>query len=184
MGLSVVFDLSDEDLDYFERIFSERRAGGGDVALHDVVEATGQLIATARTRGAPPFILGKLEELRPMIAMLTDEDWRLPPEDMVRVLSTLAYFADPEDLIPDDLPALGYLDDAVMVELARRHLQPEIDAYADFCSYRSTEIARREAAGEDAGRGVSRLEWLDARRRELQDHMHEKRGRIPFFGRS
>ncbi len=119
-----------------------------------------------------------------MIAMLTDEDWRLPSEDMVRVLSTLAYFADPEDLIPDDLPAMGYLDDAVMVELARRHLQPEIDAYEDFCRYRTAEIARREAAGEDAGRGVSRLEWLDARRRELQEHMHEKRSHIPFFGRS
>ena len=184
MGLSVVFDLSDEDLDYFEKIFSERRAGGGDVALHDVVEATSQLIATARTRGAPPFILGKLEELRPMIAMLTDEDWRLPPEDMVRVLGTLAYFAEPEDLIPDDLPALGYLDDAVMVELARRHLQPEIDAYLDFCTFRTAEVARREAAGEDTGGHVSRLDWLDARRRELQEHMHDKRVRLPFFGRS
>jgi uncharacterized membrane protein YkvA (DUF1232 family) len=184
MGLSVVFDLSDEDLDYFEKIFSERRAGGEDVALHDVVEATSQLIATAQTRGAPPFILGKLEELRPMIAMLTDDDWRLPPEDMVRVLGTLAYFADPEDLIPDDLPAMGYLDDAVMVELARRHLQPEIDAYLDFCSFRTAETARRNAAGEDTGRGVSRLDWLDARRRELQDHMHEKRGHVPFFSRS
>ena len=89
MGLSVVFDLSDEDLDYFEKIFSERRAGGEDVALHDVVEATSQLIATAQTRGAPPFILGKLEELRPMIAMLTDDDWRLP---QVKELHTIIDF--------------------------------------------------------------------------------------------
>ncbi len=183
MGLSVIFDLSDEDLDYFERVFAERKPGGGEVALHDIEQATSQLIAAAETRGAPPFILGKLEELRPMVAMLTDDEWRLPAEDMGRVLSTLAYFADPEDLIPDDLPALGFLDDAVMVELARRHLQPEIDAYADFCTYRDTETARRLEAGEEPG-VVSRLDWLDSRRHELQDRMHDHRARVPFFSRS
>jgi uncharacterized membrane protein YkvA (DUF1232 family) len=180
MPLRFVFELTDEDLDYFAKVFAERQPGGANVELHDVAEATDALIAQARDRDAPPFILEKLEQLRPMVDMLTDEDWRLPVEDVARVLSTLAYFADPEDLIPDDLPALGYLDDAVMVELACRDLQPELEAYLDFCQFRDREQVRREAAGEDPG-GVSRLEWLDARRRELHDRMHSRRGKLPFL---
>ena len=29
------------------------------------------------------------------------------------ILGALVYFCDPEDLIPDNIPGLGYLDDAI-----------------------------------------------------------------------
>lgn len=54
-----------------------------------------------------------------------------------RVLSVLAYFTDPDDLIPDEIPGLGFLDDAIMIELASKELRHEIEAYTDFCAFRS-----------------------------------------------
>jgi uncharacterized membrane protein YkvA (DUF1232 family) len=62
--------------------------------------------------------------------------WKLPEPDRARVVNSLAYFCEPDDLIPDDVPGLGFLDDAIMVELVVRELRHEIDAYQDFCSYR------------------------------------------------
>ena len=47
-----------------------------------------------------------------------------------------AYFADPQDMIPDSIPVLGFIDDAIMIELLTAELRPEIDAYNDFCRYR------------------------------------------------
>ena len=40
-----------------------------------------------------------------------------------RVLEALAYFADPSDLVPDQIPGLGLLDDAIMVELVAQELR-------------------------------------------------------------
>jgi uncharacterized membrane protein YkvA (DUF1232 family) len=181
MGLRFVFELSDEDLEYFRELFEERRPGAGvDIRLEEVTEAAERLIEQARSRRAPPFILDKLEQLRPLVAMVTDREWRLPARDVRRVLEALAWFADPADLIPDDLPVLGYLDDAMMVEVVLQGLAPELEAFRDFCIFREAEKKRRLAAGEPSSQ-VSRADWLDARRRALQVEMRRRRRRI--FGR-
>lgn len=181
MGLKFTFELTDEDLAYFSEIFEQRRPGDGvEIRLEEVAEATERLIAQARSRNAPPFILDKLEQLRPLVQMVTDTEWRLPPQEVRRVLEALAWFADPADLIPDELPVFGYLDDAMMVEVAQQGLAPELAAYKDFCVFRSAERDRRIAAGEHDVE-VSRADWLDARRQELQVEMRRQRRSI--FGR-
>ena len=66
------------------------------------------------------------------------------------VLAALAYVCDPEDIIPDDIPGIGLLDDAVMIELVFRELRHEIEAYEDFRRYRTSiprnSLLRRDAA--------------------------------------
>ena len=110
-----------------------------------------------------------------MIRMLDDHEWRLPHQESNRVLNALAYFCDPEDLIPDNIPGLGFLDDAIMIELVVRDLRHEIDAYRDFCNFRAT---RAPVAGVKARSGaVSREQWLEQRRKELQSRMRRRRKR-------
>jgi uncharacterized membrane protein YkvA (DUF1232 family) len=105
-----------------------------------------------------------------MIRMLTDLEWRLPHEEAKRVLNALAYFTEPEDLIPDHIPGLGFLDDAIMVELVVRELKHEIEAYQDFCDYRNQN---HRAGTRD--KPFSREDWLEQRRQELQSRMRRRR---------
>jgi uncharacterized membrane protein YkvA (DUF1232 family) len=109
-----------------------------------------------------------------MIDMLSDIDWRLPHQEAARVLNALAYFAEPEDLIPDNIPGLGFLDDAIMIELVMRELKHEIEAYEDFCDYRERS---RVEQGKDAD--VSRGGWLSDRRKSLQSRMRRRRKNTP-----
>jgi len=175
MPIRFEFELDDDDLGQFRKIIRDKRVGRSRVAIDDVVRAGSDLLTRARAGRTPHFILQMLEQIEPLVAMVTDTEWRLPEADIKRVLEALAYFAEPEDLIPDDLPGLGYLDDAVMVELACRDLQPELTAYRDFCAFREKETARRKAAGEPTDE-VSRRDWLDARREQLMETMREERG--------
>ncbi|UCC14713.1 MAG: DUF1232 domain-containing protein [Gammaproteobacteria bacterium] len=174
MGIKIELELDDNDLAYFQRIIEEKKLGQRDLEIRDVVEATRELIRAARQASTPRYIMSMLEQLGPLVDMVTDEDWSLPADDVARVLHALAYFSDPEDLIPDDVPGIGYLDDAVMVELACRNLRPELEAYLDFCKFRDQESSRRGSAGIEVGH-VSRLDWLETRRKELQATMRKNR---------
>ena len=168
--MRISFELDDDDLKHFRLIMDESRKAARRMAPEDIVAAAEALLSDAPKSDAPGFILERLERLRLMIQMLSDVEWRLPHKDATRVLSALAYFAEPEDLIPDSIPGLGFLDDAIMIELVVRELKHEVEAYQDFREY-------RERMAKD-GNTSSRAGWLDARRKELQDRMHRRRSRL------
>ena len=112
--------------------------------------------------------------VKTLIAMLEDEEWALPDNERARVHTALAYFCEPCDLIPDHVTTLGFLDDAIMVELVVEELRPEIEAYEDFIAYRKAEAA---AHGVDpAALKMQRVDWAEARRLELIDRMRKRRG--------
>ena len=171
MSLHVSFDLNDDDLEHFRLVMREARQTAAKLTPEDIVASAEALLSRLNVADAPGFIVERLGKLGLMIRMISDVEWRLPHEETSRVLNALAYFAEPDDLIPDDIPGLGFLDDAIMIELVIRELQHEIEAYEDFCEFR--EAARKQ----DAAGTVSREVWLNARREELQSRMRQRRNR-------
>ncbi len=169
--MRISFELDEDDLKHFRLIMNEARQAARGLAPEDIVSASEKLLEDAPASGAPGFVLERIDKLRLMIRMVSDIEWRLPHQEATRVLNALAYFAEPEDLIPDSIPGLGFLDDAIMIELVVRELRHEIEAYQDFCDYRD----RLSAKGD--GSHASREGWLKARRKELQARMRRRRGR-------
>lgn len=173
MTLSLSIELSERDLEHFHAAQQAARQAAGGKSADEIIAAAKALLGEAGKVQVPDFIAERLALLDNLIAMVSDEAWNLPEEDRQRVLSALVYFADPKDIIPDSVPVLGYLDDAIMIELCVRELQHEIDAYEDFCDYREREAKRR---GQDPA-SVGRADWLADRREELIDRMHSRRER-------
>jgi uncharacterized membrane protein YkvA (DUF1232 family) len=173
MPLSLTFELSDRDLEQFSAAIASTRANAGQKSADEIIASASRLLGGDDKIQVPDFVTQRLERLDAMIAMLRDEGWNLPAEDRERVLSALAYFADPTDVIPDSVPVLGYLDDAIAIEVCMRDLRHELAAYDEFCEYRQSEAERR---GQDPAI-VGRADWLEARRDELVDRMHRRRNR-------
>ncbi len=163
--MKITFELSDKDLRYFRQVLQKVRKGkSGDNA--DVILGEAQaLLSQVEKTDAPEFIRNRISQLGKFIEMLEDKDWRLEGNDRKRVLNALAYFADPDDLIPDRVPGLGYLDDAIMVELVVQDLKHEIEAFDAFCEY------RRQRKKSKSEREVG----LDKRRASLQGRMRRRR---------
>ena len=136
--MRIVLDLSDKDLRYFRKCLQTVKKGkrGGDEAL--ILQASNDLMTEVAEAEAPEFVRDRFEKLEQLVRMLEDDRWRLTGPDRARVLNVLAYFVDPDDLIPDRIPGIGYLDDAIMVELVVQELRHEIDAYEKFCDFQST----------------------------------------------
>ena len=173
MALRITFELSDEDLKHFRLIMADARKAAAGVKPEDIVEAAEGLLARVDSGSIPQFAAARMQSLRDMIDMLKDHEWRLPKEDAKRVLNALAYFCEPEDLIPDNTPGIGFLDDAIMVELAVRELRHEIEAYRDFCEFRASAKTRRGVKPKSGG--VTREDWLADRRAQLQGRMRRRR---------
>lgn len=170
MGLRVTFELDDNDLRHFRLVMQQARSTAARTAPEDIVATAQELIKRIGPKGAPAFVVERLNKLNLLIDMLSDIEWRLPQAEANRVLNALAYFAEPEDLIPDSIPGLGFIDDAIMIELICRELKHEIEAYQDFCDYRAR---LRRDSGRNAR--VSRDDWLENRRAELQSRMRRRK---------
>ena len=173
MPLAISFELSDHDLEYFEKAILAAREAAGEINQDAVIAAAGKLLVDSHQQVLPEFIASRLAHLDALIAMVRDEGWALSDEDRQRVVSALVYFAEPMDIIPDHVPVLGYFDDAIAIELCVRELKHELDSYAEFCDFRQGEADRRGMSPASVGRAA----WLDSRRDELQERMHRRRER-------
>jgi uncharacterized membrane protein YkvA (DUF1232 family) len=163
MSLRVSFELDESDLNHFRLIMREARKVAARTPPEDIVAAAERILDDIGAQEAPGFINERIGKLRLLIRMLSDLEWRLPHEEASRVLNALAYFTEPDDLIPDHIPGLGLLDDAIMVELVMRELRHEVEAYQDFCRFR------------DQHDRASRESWLASRREKLQARMRRRR---------
>jgi uncharacterized membrane protein YkvA (DUF1232 family) len=174
MPLDITFTLSDDDLDHFQKIVDKAKSALKKSQSEGQIEAAArQLIDDSRATELPDFISSRLSKLEVVINMVGDAEWRLSDEERKRVLGALVYFCDPEDLIPDHIPGIGFLDDAIYVELVIRELKAEIESYEEFCNFRIAEEKRRKDQGLDPY--VEREEWLADKRATLHNRMRKRR---------
>ncbi len=141
MALRISFDLEEKDLGYFRKVMKEARAAAKAAPEAEILARARESIEAARAADLPSFVSLRVRRVARLVDMLEDEQWKLGAPDRAKILCALAYFANPADLIPDEVPVLGYIDDAIMIELVVRELRPEIDAYEDF-----SRVARRRTA--------------------------------------
>ncbi|MGI9248738.1 MAG: YkvA family protein [Woeseiaceae bacterium] len=172
--MRITFELTDRDLRFFRDALKQSRHAVRDAEESEIIHAVGEVLNEIRQSDPLPDFVGKrIPQLESLIRMLTDDEWHLPEVDRERLLATFVYFADPEDILPDDIPVIGYLDDVIIIELVSRELQHVRVAYDDFCDFRDN-FDREHGKKVDP---VIRRDRLDRRRQQLHQRMRRRSAR-------
>lgn len=175
MGLRLSFELSDRDLRFFRNALKKSRDVVRSADESEIVEAIRGVIDDIRkSEPLPDFVATRLPELESMLQMLADDEWQLPVADRERILAAFVYFGDPEDILPDDIPVIGYLDDVIILELVARELQHVREAYEDYCRYRE----EFDNEHDDSFDAAIRRDRLDRRRQQLHQRMRRRTARF------
>jgi uncharacterized membrane protein YkvA (DUF1232 family) len=170
MPYKLTIELSDRDLRHFRRELQRTRQAVSIADDDEILAAAAESLQRMRSSDVPDFVTARLVQLQTLLDMLSDPDWTLDEAERSPVLATLAYICDPEDVIPDQIPGLGLLDDAVMIELVFRELRHELDAYEDFRSFRDDLLK-----GKARNRSTEQSTRLERKRRGLMQRMARRR---------
>lgn len=163
-SFKVSFTLDPKDARYFRNLYRTARKHVSDSDRPQILESVKDLITRVRAaERVPTFVLDAIVDLEDMMQMLEDQDYDIPKPIAQGVLATLAYFANPQDVIPDHVPALGFLDDAIMIKLAGDEFKHELWGYRQFRKFR---------------RGAEQRPWTGVAKSRLPERLRQKRAEL------
>ena len=171
--LKVTFKLSDRDVQHLRRLMRKASSAARSDNEEQIIKAALTMATEVRKFKPPQFVLERVGRLESLVAMVQDKQYGLPSSIRQKVISALCYFTHPADLIPDTIPGLGFLDDAILIELVTRELKHEMAAYQEFCRYRD---GAEQRPWTNVG-SQSLEKKLNAPRRRLRERVDERTAR-------
>lgn len=182
----VTFTLDEQDADYFRSLYRKVKKNAASQNAQQIIqEARGIVQRVRASKKTPNFVQEAIGVLADLVDLIQDEAYAAPQRVKAEVLAALAYFSESEDLIPDHVPGLGFLDDAIMVKFIEEEFKNELWGYRRFRKLRDSSEQRpwsspaserlRQRLDTDRRRVRAEIEERDAK-----DASRRKAGR--YFG--
>ena len=163
------YEIDEDALYLFNILLSKLDLRRAPIDRDQLVTAARDLADVPGEGLASPCIHERMRRAGAIDLMLSDQGWTPEDEVIVPAEMVVDYVRGKGDLIPDTLPKVGRLDDAIVVDTAWSRLAPEVRNYLDFCRLRQVE---RELGN---GVGFNRAEWELARQAEAEWIEHCRR---------
>ena len=169
--MKISFTLDEADTAYFEKIYRAAKRNANAEDWPKISRGVRKLIREVReTKKVPSFVSDAITSLEDLMQMVNDMQYKAPKSVISRAVAALAYFDNPRDVIPDDVPLVGFLDDAIMIKFVESDLEHELWAYRKFKAFREgseqrfwTDTAKARLAPR-----------LEAKRKELRGKIEER----------
>lgn len=170
-SFKVSFTLDETDANYFRALYRKAKKGAQNQDPARIIrEARGIVQQVRSSKRTPRFVIDAIGVLSDLTDLIQDDAYAAPKRVRDEVLAAIAYFSNPEDLIPDHVPGLGFLDDAIMVKFIEDEFKHELWGFRKFRKIRDVSEQRPWATP-----GSKRLkERLDADRKRIRGEIAKR----------
>jgi len=160
----VTFSLDEEDVKYFHTLYKKAKRGAKEQSSEEIIrEARGIVKEVRANKKTPRFVIDAIDVLADLTDLVQDEEYAAPKKVRDAVLAAIAYFSNPDDLISDSIPVLGFLDDAIMIKFIEDEFQHELWGYRKFRKLRDSSEQRP---------------WVRPAKERLTERLERDRARI------
>lgn len=177
---SVTVNFGPTDLSRFNECAAKVAPGTPPLKAEQIAGAARRLARAVGAGNESRFIQIRMRRAAEVRALLKDPAWPVDVVLLERMQHLIAYVDGPVALVPLEVPGVGGLDRALLVDLAMEGLRAELDEYADFRRYRAAEAERLGVPIEQVA--IDRGHWLAERSRELQLERQVRRARNAGYG--
>ncbi len=146
---------------------------GHPIGEHDRQVAK-EKINEIRNTSNDAYIIDQLSSLQLMLAMVEDEIWQISDTKRQKINATISYFISENDVIPDSIPGLGYIDDCIVIDGTMDSVEEDLLEFKDFCR------ARIVYAKNDL---FTMTDWLNIKDQETFSRVRNRRYRRGSYSR-
>ncbi len=143
--VTITVDIDEQVKEHFNKFIENH---GTNVDVKDIVEAK-QKIAEVRTSNSDGYVIEQINSLEAMLSMVEDKIWKINDSSLEKINATIKYFVDDDDIIPDHIPGIGYLDDCIIIDSTMDDVYEELMEFKDFCRTRLVYAQGEEFTFED-----------------------------------
>lgn len=166
------FQLDEAELERFNALLVQ--LGRDQLPLDsDRVATAARELADASAGTVSPVCIGqRMRRIAAAALMVADPDWTAANDAVEVAGQVIAYVRGGAGLIPNQLPRVGRLDDAIVIDAAWPRLVEEVGFYIDFRRLLRMEAAMRGI--QERHFGFNREQWQLARTAEAALLVHQR----------
>lgn len=155
-------DLTEAEVGTFNRVLVRLGRSAPPLDCDQLVTAARELCTGPLNVQTPPCIRQRLFRVKAAACMAADRGWRADEATKLGMRLVVEYVRGRDDLIPDEVPRFGRLDDAIVVDAYWPSIADEVADFLDFCRLRHAVALRRGRPDP----GFDRAAWRTARDEE------------------
>ena len=132
----------------------------------DILTAVKNTIDELKSKEVEDYVANHIQPLEDLLKLIADKKWKMSKQEKAYVMSALQYFAEEHDVIPDNIPVVGYLDDCIVIDIVANKLKQQLNEHKQFVEASRVYGKNNEYSVDD---------WHQTQRKELFSRLRHRR---------